>query len=62
MSVRIMNLSSLSWHKDNTTSRMAEECAFDSQPPLQWMLGVLSSGVKWPEREGDHPPPSSDQG
>jgi hypothetical protein len=30
-----------------------------TQPPLQWVPGALSLGVKRPEREGDHSPPSS---
>jgi len=28
-----------------------------SQPPVQWVLGVLSLGVKRPVREADHQPP-----
>jgi hypothetical protein len=30
-----------------------------TQPPIQWVPGVLSLGVKWPGREADHSPPSS---
>jgi hypothetical protein len=30
-----------------------------TQPPLQWVAGALSLGVKRPEREADHSPPSS---
>jgi hypothetical protein len=30
-----------------------------SQPPIQWVLGALSLGVKWPGREADHSSPSS---
>jgi hypothetical protein len=30
-----------------------------SQPPLQWVPGALSLGVKRPGRETDHLPPSS---
>jgi hypothetical protein len=29
------------------------------QPPIQWITGVLSLGVKQSGREADHPPPSS---
>jgi len=29
------------------------------QPPIQWVLGALSLGVKRPGREADHSPPSS---
>jgi hypothetical protein len=30
-----------------------------TQPTIQWVLGALSLGVKRPEREADHSPPSS---
>jgi hypothetical protein len=30
-----------------------------TQPPIQWVLGTLSLGVKRPGREADHSPPSS---
>jgi hypothetical protein len=30
-----------------------------AQPPIQWVPGTLSRGVKRPEREADHSPPSS---
>jgi len=30
-----------------------------TQPPIQWVTGALSLGVKRPEREADHSPPSS---
>jgi hypothetical protein len=30
-----------------------------TQPPIQWVPGTLSLGVKWPGREADHSPPSS---
>jgi hypothetical protein len=30
-----------------------------TKPPIQWVPGALSLGVKRPEREGDHSPPSS---
>jgi hypothetical protein len=30
-----------------------------NQPPIQWVLGALSLGVKRPGREADHSPPSS---
>jgi hypothetical protein len=32
-----------------------------SQPPIQWVPGALSLGVKWPEREADYLPPSIDE-
>jgi hypothetical protein len=31
-----------------------------TQPPVQWVPGVLSPGLKrWPGRDADHSPPSS---
>jgi len=30
-----------------------------TQPPIQWVPGALSPGVKRPGRETDHSPPSS---
>jgi hypothetical protein len=39
-----------------TTSRPAPR---PTQPPIQWVRGTLSLGVKWPGREADHLPPSS---
>jgi hypothetical protein len=30
-----------------------------TQPPMQWVTGTLSLGVKRPRREADHSPPSS---
>jgi len=30
-----------------------------TQPPIQWVAGVPSLGVKWPGLEADHSPPSS---
>jgi hypothetical protein len=39
-----------------TASRLALGSA---QPPIQWVPGALSLGVKLPEREADHSPPSS---
>jgi hypothetical protein len=30
-----------------------------TQPPIQWIPGVLSLGVKRPGREADHSPPPS---
>jgi hypothetical protein len=39
-----------------TASRMA---LGPTQPPIQWVPGALSLGVKRPGREADHSPPSS---
>jgi hypothetical protein len=30
-----------------------------TQPSIQWVLGALSLGVKWPRSEADHSPPST---
>jgi hypothetical protein len=30
-----------------------------TQPPIQWIQGALTPGVKWSEREADHSPPFS---
>jgi hypothetical protein len=30
-----------------------------TQPPIQYVSGALSLGVKWPGREADHSPPAS---
>jgi hypothetical protein len=30
-----------------------------TQPPIQWVLEVISAGVKQPGHEADHSPPSS---
>jgi hypothetical protein len=34
-------------------------CLGPTQPPIQWVLGALSSGVKRLGREPNHSPPSS---
>jgi hypothetical protein len=31
------------------------------QPPIQWIPGALSMGVKWPGGEADNSPPSSSE-
>jgi hypothetical protein len=30
-----------------------------TQPPIEWVPGALSPGVKWTGRETDHSPPTS---
>jgi hypothetical protein len=32
------------------------------QLPIQWVQGTLSPGIKRPEREADHSPPTSSEG
>jgi hypothetical protein len=39
-----------------TASRTAQR---PTQPPIQWISGALSLGIKWPGRESDHSSPSS---
>jgi hypothetical protein len=39
-----------------TASRTAPE---PTRPPIQWVTGALSIGVKRPEREAAHSPPSN---
>jgi hypothetical protein len=31
-----------------------------TQPPIQWVPGVLSPGIKRPGHEADHPPPTAE--
>jgi hypothetical protein len=39
---------------------MSSELALGpTQPPMQWVAGVLPPGVKWLRREADHSPPTS---
>jgi hypothetical protein len=40
----------------DTVSRPSVEI---TQPSIQWVQGALSLGIKRPEREADHSPPSS---
>jgi hypothetical protein len=41
-----------------TASRMA---VGPTQPPIQWVPGAFSLGVKWPGCEADHSPLSNDE-
>jgi putative component of membrane protein insertase Oxa1/YidC/SpoIIIJ protein YidD len=36
-----------------------QKCSLLSFLPIQWVAGAFSLGVKWPEHEADHSPPSS---
>jgi len=50
-----MRISGVTSVTDRSTIRALEP----TQPPIQWILGALSLGVKRPGREADHSPPSS---
>jgi hypothetical protein len=52
------NFHSLSNHSYRSTPRTA---LGPTQPPIQWVPGALSLGVKWLGREADHSPPSSSE-
>jgi hypothetical protein len=41
------------------TTAMSRTALGLTQPPIQWVSGALSLGVKRPWREADHSPPSS---
>jgi hypothetical protein len=46
--------------KDFSFSLCVQTGSGPTQPPVQWVPGVLSPGVKArPGRDADHPPPSS---
>jgi uncharacterized membrane protein YagU involved in acid resistance len=40
-------------------SKMSKQAVAPTQFCIQWILGVLSAGVKWPVGEDCHSPPSS---
>jgi hypothetical protein len=41
------------------TTAMSRTALGPTQPPIQWVPGALTLGVKWSWREADHSPPSS---
>jgi hypothetical protein len=41
------------------TSQRPDQLWGPTQPPIQWVPGPLSPGIKRPGREADHSPPSS---
>jgi hypothetical protein len=45
-------------HRDNLTTA-SKTALGPTQPPIQWVPGAPSLGVKWPGREADHSPPTS---
>jgi hypothetical protein len=40
-------------------SMLSRPALGSTQPPIQWVLGGLSTGVKRPGSEADHSPPAS---
>jgi hypothetical protein len=40
-------------------SMLSSPALVPKNPPVNWVLGALSPGVKWPRREADHSPPAS---
>jgi hypothetical protein len=49
-----------SWHGLGILFTIMSRMALGpTQPPIQWVLGTLSLGVKQPECEADHSPPSN---
>jgi hypothetical protein len=43
------------------SSKLYKLALGSTQPPTQWVSRALSFGVKRPEREADHSPPSSEE-
>jgi hypothetical protein len=56
--VRVLALSP-SGAKNFLFSMWSRPALGPTQPPIQWVPGVLSPGVKRPWREADHSPPTS---
>jgi hypothetical protein len=47
------------WGQDFHFSMSSRPALGSTQPPIQWVPGSLSPGVKWPGREADHSLPAS---
>jgi hypothetical protein len=49
-----------SWHGQEIFlfSIVSRPALRPTQPPMQWLLGALSLGIKQQRREADHSPPS----
>jgi hypothetical protein len=45
--------------KNFLSSKSSRPALGSIQPPIQWVPGDLSPGVKLPRREADHSPPAS---
>jgi hypothetical protein len=48
-------------HCDNSFELSSCFAFLPTEPPIRWVPAALSLGVKWPGREADHTPPSSDE-
>jgi hypothetical protein len=68
MKLLIMQFSPISGHfmssspgsvKNFLFSKSSTPALGSTQPPIQWVPGVLSPGVKQPGREANHSPPAS---
>jgi hypothetical protein len=57
--VRVLGLDSWQGLGIFLLTTMSRTALGPTQPPIQWVPGVLSLGVKWPCCEADHSPPSS---
>jgi hypothetical protein len=47
------------WGKVFLFSKLSSLCLGTTQPPIPWILRIVSLGVKRPEREADESPPPS---
>jgi hypothetical protein len=47
------------WGQEFSLHHVVKTPLGPTQPPIQWVSGALSLGVKRPGREPDHPPPTS---
>jgi hypothetical protein len=47
------------YHKNFSSSKSFRRALGFTQPPIQWLPGVLSPGVKRPGREADYSSPAS---
>jgi hypothetical protein len=45
----------------NPEGKVSRTALGPTQPPIQWVPGILSLGVKQPGSEADHSPPSSSE-
>jgi hypothetical protein len=50
------------WPRDSSLLHSVQTGSEATQPPIQWVSGALSSGIKQLGREADHSPPHSADG